>query len=110
MIYHLTTEELLLRALEIGVYKNPSLKTEGFIHCSPKEEVLSVAKLHYDSLPKMIVLSIVEKRLTVPVKWENGLSDKLFPRVYGSIPAEAIESIDLIEKNESGEFVWITKD
>lgn len=107
MIYHLTTEDFLQKALNTGSYNHPSLKENGYIYCLKKEKVLTEANSLPTDCQDVVILSIVEKRLGEKLKWEAaGNPEERLPKVYGSIPLEAIESIDILEKDNNGKFIW----
>ena len=42
IIYHVTTAGEWKTALQNGEYESPSLKSEGFIHCSEEHQVAAV--------------------------------------------------------------------
>ena len=110
VIYHLTTEELLQKALDTGYYTHPSLKLNGCIRCLPKEMVLSTADCVFADFQEVILISILEKRIGKFLKWENAEnSENQTPNVYCSIPVDAIESIDIVEKDNTGKFIWPEK-
>ena len=107
MIYHITTREKWEKALNSGVYTHEDLQKEGFIHCSTKEQLIASAEKHYAAFDELVILCIVEKRVKEILKWEPSRGGQLFPHVYGTIPLEAVESQNLLVKNEVGKFEWV---
>lgn len=105
MIYHLATEKDWDAALGRGTYKVASLSTEGFIHCSTKEQVMESARLHFGGDDRVIVLHIAEKPLKDFLKWEPSRAGDLFPHVYGPIPLEAIEDLHFLSRDQHGDWI-----
>ncbi len=55
-IYHIAEKEHLEKALLTGFYSVPSLISEGFIHCSTKEEVVNTANRRFKGFEKLTAL------------------------------------------------------
>ena len=96
IIYHLVPKA----AWEIappGPFRAPSLESEGFIHCSNREQVARSANKFYADELEMLVLAIDPARLSSELRDEEGRPGELFPHIYGPIDREAIiEVIGLI--------------
>jgi uncharacterized protein (DUF952 family) len=107
MIYHITTHEAWERALELGSHRVPSLKTEGFIHCSEEAQLIESATKHYADHDSVVVLHIIEKRVKDILKREPSRGGQLFPHLYGPLPLEAVEDQSLLQRNANGDFEWI---
>ncbi|ACK69520.1 protein of unknown function DUF952 [Gloeothece citriformis PCC 7424] len=114
MIFHITTEEKWQKAVNVGEYRAESLATEGFIHCSTREQVIKVANAFYRGQSKLIVLSIIAEKLTSEVKWESPAHistessiefNELFPHVYGAINLDAVVSQVPLICNSEGLFL-----
>lgn len=91
MIYHVTTAAEWQKAKKDGFYEAPSLLTEGFIHCSKKEQVAGVLERYYTGISNLLLLHIDETKLTAPLKYELAPSvHEEFPHVFGKINAGAI--------------------
>jgi len=71
-------------------YRADSLTTEGFIHCSKRDQVARVANLFYADHAELLLLCIDAGRLTSPVRNEDSGTGELFPHVYGPINRDAI--------------------
>lgn len=101
MIYHITTKDEWLNAQANGEYTAPSLKSEGFIHCSTDKQVPHVANAFYRGRNDLILLKLDENRIKSQVKWEapaglpaDGISESdLFPHIYGTINLDAVVSV-----------------
>ncbi|MEM6763284.1 MAG: DUF952 domain-containing protein [Bacteroidota bacterium] len=106
MIYHLTSHSQWLEALNKGIYLHESLKLEGFIHCSTKEQLIPTATLHFKGETELVILEIVEKRVKDILKWEESREGDLFPHLYGKLSLTAVENTHLLERNKAGEWLW----
>ncbi len=106
LIYHLTLEKTWKEAQEIGSYSPPSLASEGFIHCSQKEQVLRVANNFFKDHSTVTLLVINKNRLISPVRWEPGTDkpDELFPHVFGNINLDAVERVYSMKQGKKGLF------
>ncbi|MGB7341333.1 MAG: DUF952 domain-containing protein [Phototrophicaceae bacterium] len=113
MIYHLTTAIEWKMAQQAGTYSAPSLDTEGFIHCSTREQVLPVANAFYMNEEELVILCINEDKLEADVKWEApahiegheppaNSDDNLFPHIYGIINIDAVDNYVMMPKDDSG--------
>ncbi|NBV14163.1 MAG: DUF952 domain-containing protein [Sphingobacteriia bacterium] len=107
MIYHLTTSKIWEEALRLEIYITSSLKTEGFIHCSFRDQVIQSANLHFKEESELILLHIVDKRLGDLLKIEPSRNGELFPHIYGPLPLEAIEDQTILQRNNQTQlFQW----
>ena len=115
MIFHITTPENWKKAKSDKVYKCDSLEKEGFIHCSTKSQVLTIANTFYSNYERLILLSINPDKLLPRIKWESPVhpnpnlaenigNSERFPHIYGAINLDAVEEIIELCKNEQGFF------
>jgi uncharacterized protein (DUF952 family) len=105
MIFHITNTELWEHALSHKVYKHPSLKTEGFVHCSTAAQLPQTIERHFATAKEIVILGIVEKRVKNILKWEMSADSEIpFPHLYGNIPIEAFETQEFWWRNEKGEW------
>lgn len=105
-IYHLVTPERWQKALQEGLYKPESLKTEGFIHFSTKDQVLETAGVHLKDFEELVVLRVPVRLVKNHLKWEEGRPGQLFPHLYAKLGFEAIENTLTILRGEDGTFHW----
>jgi len=103
-IYHITDRDSWERALQEEVYVAPSLLTEGFIHCSSREQVTRVAEDLYADRGGLLLLEIDPDELDAQVRWEG--ADERFPHVYGAIPLDAVNRVAPLERDASGRFAF----
>lgn len=94
MLWHITTTDQWSEAGKVGVYRTPSLETEGFVHCSALDQVIGTAHLWFAGQTGLILLGIDEALLDVTVIWEDLYgSGQEFPHVYGAIPLRAVTTV-----------------
>ncbi|HEY6505601.1 MAG TPA: DUF952 domain-containing protein [Chitinophagaceae bacterium] len=97
IIYHIATAAAWNAAKENGFYEHPSLKAEGFIHCSQDHQVAGVLERYFEGQTDLIKLVIDTDKLTSKYvfDWSPSTQDT-FPHVYGTINTNAvIETITL---------------
>ncbi|MFE9681996.1 DUF952 domain-containing protein [Streptomyces sp. NPDC006285] len=100
-ILHLTERSLWDAAREDGAYRmstrGRTLEQEGFIHCSTRAQLPSVAAFLYGSYEgpdELVVLVVDPVRLDVPVKYEAPEPGaEKFPHVYGPIPVDSVVEV-----------------
>ncbi len=109
MIYHIAEREAWIVAKARGSYRPPSLASEGFIHCSRKDQVLAVANDFYRGRANLLLLCIDESKLAAELRWEAPAhpqpvsagatsAQAAFPHLYGALNLESVvEVFDLVE-------------
>lgn len=95
VIYHITTQTEWDKARENGYYEHPSLKAEGFIHCSEDHQVAGVLERYFAGQTGLVRLVIDTNQLTSRYiqEWSPSTQDT-FPHIYGPINASAV--IDVV--------------
>jgi uncharacterized protein (DUF952 family) len=108
-IYHITRASNWQRALLVGCYTSPSLGDAGFIHCSLRHQLLSVANSHFHAAKDLVLLHVEPGRLNAEVRYGN-LSGgaNLFPHVYGCIPCSAVRHVTRFIPSDDGSFTEAT--
>ena len=79
-------------AKEVGQYGAASLASEGFIHCSRPDQVLTVVNHFYAHVPDLVLLWINPQRVDVEIRWEPADGD-VFPHLYGALNLGAVEAV-----------------
>lgn len=94
IIYHVTTASGWNAAKEKGFYDHPSIKAEGFIHCSQEHQVAGVLKRYFDGQGDLVKLVIDTDKLTSKFvfDWSPSTADT-FPHVYGPINIDAVVDV-----------------
>lgn len=101
MIYHITSHATWRAAQKRGFYRAPTLASEGFIHCSQREQVLYVANDLYADASDLLLLCIDECLLNAELRWEAPAHpnayraiakhcDSLYPHLYGELNLDSV--------------------
>jgi len=99
LILHITSRGEWEEALSRGTHSPSSLASEGFIHCSTITQALSSANKHFRGRKGLVLLSIEERLLTSPLKYELPPSaaddriESLFPHIHGPLNVEAVTKV-----------------
>lgn len=105
MIYHITTHALWEDGLRMRVYRHPTLKSEGFIHCSTLAQLPQTLERHFANETEVVILSLVENRIPKGlIKYEESTNGELYPHIYCTIPIHAVEVPEIWMKSPEG--VW----
>lgn len=101
-----------------GLIEPDSLRSEGFVHCSPDEATtLAVANtLYRQATGTMVALVLDVHRLSAPVRFEAAAphppagigEDVLFPHVYGPLECSAIVEIRQAARDAAGMYLAFT--
>ena len=113
MIYHITSRLNWERAQAAGLYSAPSLASEGFIHCSRRSQIITVANNFYRNQPGLLLLCIEESKLKSALRWEAPAHpqpriaktenrDERFPHVYGTLNLGAVAAVFALEMTVKG--------
>jgi uncharacterized protein (DUF952 family) len=90
-LYHITTIERVSVTKSIGKYTPIEFPRDGFVHCSFRHQVASVANRFYSGKQGLVLLKINPSAVEVPIVEENlEGGTELFPHIYGPIPWDAI--------------------
>ena len=108
MIFHTIVKKDWDVAVKSNSCGNPSLDTEGFIHCSTIDQLSKTTNKFFSGRKDIVILCIDEKLLTAEVKFENssGLlqQNKLYPHIYGKINIDAVKNVVRLVANSHGIF------
>jgi uncharacterized protein (DUF952 family) len=97
-ILHITTRARWEQAVSEGEYRHDTLATEGFIHCSTREQLPWVVETFYKGQTGLLVLRIDAGKLLPSLKWENPRDASiLFPHIYGPINVDAVAAVIPLE-------------
>lgn len=105
MIYHITSQSEWSQALHNGNYLPENFASEGFIHCSKKEQLPGVISRYYANSSELFILRIDPQQLTHTVVYENLTGgEELFPHIYGPLNTSAVAATAKLSKNKEGCF------
>lgn len=106
-VYHFTERHNYERAQVEGSFTLPSLKSEGFIHCSKDSQVVRIANAIARNWEDVLLLKIETSRLSAALVYENTEGgQELFPHVYGPIDLEAIVEAKDFGRDAAGGYVF----
>ena len=72
-------------------YSDPSLESEGFIHCSTKEQLDGTLARYFRDIPELLILEILPSAVAENLRFEPAPhSQERYPHIYGTIPKGAI--------------------
>jgi uncharacterized protein (DUF952 family) len=107
-ILHFCTRDAWSAAQSRGEYRGDTLATEGFIHCSPADQVHLPANALMRGRTDLVLLEVDPARLTSPVRWEPGdpsdPTSMQFPHVYGPISLDAVVAVHDFPPGPDGTF------
>lgn len=87
-------------------YRAASLATEGFIHCSYRQQVGWAANRFYAAVPELLVLEIDPTRLSSPVRDEDAGWGELFPHIYGPLDRAAVVAVQRLQRGADGKWMF----
>jgi uncharacterized protein (DUF952 family) len=118
-IYHVTTRFEWEKALPTGSYQSDSLISQGFIHCSEKDQIPGVLERYYAGQKDLVILKINPAKVGEIISYEGLPEGELFPHIYGFLVIEAVESVYRLEDvstalSQSGDWAqsgdWVQSD
>jgi uncharacterized protein (DUF952 family) len=103
MIFHITEKDRFISSLESGSYTPENFTSDKFIHCSTKEQAITVANRYYAAQSDLILLAIDTTAIETQIIYENlDGGEELFPHLYGALMIRDIHQIAYLQWNESG--------
>jgi uncharacterized protein (DUF952 family) len=90
-LFHILPHGEWERAKERGVYQPESLETDGFIHCSTREQVMRTANLYFRGQPGLMLLTIAADQVKAMIRYEDLMGEGMrFPHIYGPLNLDAV--------------------
>ena len=115
MILHLLPEREWREVRHRPEYVPGAFATDGFVHCSPDEDVmLAVANSYYSGAAEpLVVMALDEDSLSSEVRWEDpspGLPPGVaagtrFPHVFGPLDLRAVTGVRRLVRAGTGRFL-----
>ena len=87
-----------------GEYRCPSLDSEGFIHCSTRDQVADVANYLFRGQRELVLLVIDPERVVPSIRYEDASNGELYPHIYGPLNVNAIVRVETFKTNADGTF------
>jgi uncharacterized protein (DUF952 family) len=105
MILHIVKFQEWETAVDAGIYRPASLETEGFIHCSTPEQVLTPANKLFLGKEGLALLVIDPEKVEAPIIYEDCYkSGHTYPHIYGPLNVEAVRIVIPFPPGEEGRF------
>ena len=103
IILHITSRREWDAAQAVGEYRGDTLDSDGFIHCSTRQQVMEVANAHFRGQRDLVLLCIVEDKVQVEIRYED-LYDagQEFPHIYGPLNLDAVVAVEEVRSEEAG--------
>lgn len=105
MIFHITQTSSWQAAKLGGIYRAPSLETEGFIHFSTAEQLVATANRFYQGQSNLVVLVVQRDLLDAELREEDVPGHGTFPHLYGPLNVSAVTEILPLVPQADGQFV-----
>ncbi len=105
-IHHIATEADWNAALKTGLYRGPTLDSEGFIHCSTREQLSATVARHFAGMSGLVLLWISAEAVESILKWEDTSGHGVFPHLYGELPTAAVIRTSSFAVEADGAVDW----
>ncbi len=93
-IYHIVLPGEWAKFKNESIYEANSLASEGFIHCSYRNQLAEVLERYYKDARRVLILHINPHLLVSKLIAETSTGGGIYPHIYGKINAEAIVKIE----------------
>lgn len=90
MILHVTTEKEWRACANMNSFAPASFESLGFIHACSSQQLSGVLQRYFAGQTDLLLLYILEEKLTCQLKYEQATGNELFPHIYGRIDKKAI--------------------
>jgi uncharacterized protein (DUF952 family) len=91
-------------AATTGLYRCPSLDTEGFIHCSTSDQVVEVANRLFRGQHGLVLLVIDPESVAANIRYEDAGNGELYPHIYGPLNVNPVVGVEPLEPTDGGTF------
>jgi len=96
LIYHIVMPEIWEKFKNKDFFESETLESEGFIHCSFREQLESVLQRYYKDVERILILEIDSEKLKSKLIAEPSTNNEIYPHIYGEINCDAIVGIEEI--------------
>ena len=94
VVYHIVLPDVWEKFKDEYEYEAESLETEGFIHCSYRNQLDAVLERYYSGAEKVLILHINPHYLLAPLVAEPSTNREIYPHIYGKINKSAIVDVE----------------
>lgn len=103
-LLHITSVEHWVVSQSNGVHTDPSLESEGFIHCSGPGQIPGTASRFFESRTDLLLLLVDPEKLTSPLIYEDSYGHGEFPHLYGPLNLDAVVDVVPFPPDDDGSF------
>jgi uncharacterized protein (DUF952 family) len=93
-ILHIATPAEWADAQRTGVVAPASLESEGFVHCSTREQLAATLARHFAGAGPLVGLVLDPHAIAADLRWDESHPGERFPHVYAPIPVAAVVAIE----------------
>ncbi len=79
---------------------------DGFVHLSSAAQLAETARRHFADHEELWLLALDIAALGDAVRWEPSRGGALFPHLYGSVQATAIQHAAALVRDDAGSLQW----
>ncbi len=94
LIYHIVLPDVWEKFKNEYEYEAESLASEGFIHCSYRNQLDEVLERYYKNADIVLILHINLHYLTAKFIAEPSTNREIYPHIYGKINKSAIVNVE----------------
>ncbi len=94
LIYHIVLPEVWEKFKTDFEYEAESLRTEGFIHCSYRNQLDDVLGRYYKNAERVLILHVNPHLLTSDLVAEPSTGGEIYPHIYGRINRSAVVDVE----------------
>jgi uncharacterized protein (DUF952 family) len=105
VIFHITNRAQWIKAKNLATYTSDTLASEGFTHCSTRNQVIGSANRFFKGKQDLVILAIEIDRVIPEIRYEGTDANNLFPHIYGELNIDAVTQVIDLEAEIDGLFV-----
>ena len=101
VILHITSRQQWEAAQAAGEYRGDTLDSDGFIHCSMRQQVMEVANANFRGQRDLVLLCIAEDQVQAEIRYEDLYrAGQKFPHIYGPLNLDAVVAVEEVRSEE----------
>lgn len=109
-LLHITERAAWLDAVPAGEYRistrGVTLDDQGFIHCSLRHQLRTVAEFLYGDADDLVVLVIDSDGVPAPVRYEAAEpGGEEYPHIYGPLPVSAVTDVITVSRDSTDRLI-----
>jgi uncharacterized protein (DUF952 family) len=109
-LLHITDCVCWQEAVRLGEYRmstrGVTLEQQGYIHCSLRHQLRTVAELVYGDADDLVVLVIDSEQVPSDIRWEAPApGGERYPHIYGALPVGAVTDVISVGRGASGRMI-----